>query len=465
MTTDRPTYFLLDAANGWRQWPVAATGGTVKPGETGLTLASGVDAAGHHRHGYWISGPLDSRIDDCQWHRVTIELTLPEGCAIAVSTFSAPEKIDPPGGAGGEPSASLGDEAAESLWQPGFDFTRPADGVPAGEVFEDECLVFSASGRYLWLRLRLTGDGDETPVIRAIRVHFPRESYLAQLPAVFGADDQSRWFLERFLSIFQAPWDELETRIARFSRFLDPKSTPDEFLPFLAQWLGLRFGHGWTAAARRRLLEMTPASAPIRGSVAALQRFLRVCGLNLTGHDVGQQPADGLPRIVEGFHERDRWWLSLPQTMGRGSRVWGPDVPGRLRLDGGAVVGEARLPQRGDPQRDIFDRYAHRFEIYLPAGWIDTPEKEAWLRRVLDAEVPAHTHYELRPVGPQMQVGVQSILGLDTLLGTLPQARLASSEGPEAEGRTPGTDTGYDTLLGGAEAEPPCTQSTGAADG
>ncbi len=102
--------------------------------------------------------------------------------------------------------------AAEDLWAAPPDSSPRTARPGRAPALDDASVVQSREGRYLWLRLELRGDGYASPAVRSIRLHFPRRSYLEYLPAVFAADDDSRWFLERFLSVFQTEWSPWRTR-------------------------------------------------------------------------------------------------------------------------------------------------------------------------------------------------------------------------------------------------------------
>lgn len=76
---------------------------------------------------------------------------------------------------------------------------RSSRGNREAEQPEDPGSCSESSGPcYLWICLELTGDGYSTPIIEGIEAHFPRTSYLEYLPTVFSADDESKWFLERY---------------------------------------------------------------------------------------------------------------------------------------------------------------------------------------------------------------------------------------------------------------------------
>ncbi len=103
----------------------------------------------------------------------------------------------------------------------------------------------------------------------------------------------------------------------------------------------------------------------------------------------------------------------------------------------------------GDPEHDVFQKFAHRFRVFVPAAWVRDIEDERRIRRALDAEKPAHTQYELCLVEPRFRVGVQSTVGIDTVIGARPLARLGcqgNADHPQAS--EPASRLGYDMVLG-----------------
>ena len=355
-------------------------------------------------------------------------------------------------------SARAGSEIAgltDDRWSAGHVVaasTQPRPGVPVAVT--DEFLVQSRPGQYLWLRLRLRGDGHRTPAVRAVRLHFPRDSYLAHLPAVYTADDDSRWFLERFLSIFQTEWDAIEDVIETFARYLDPHAVPGGApLDYLAQWLAVPLEGDWDDAQRRRLLAAAPGLSARRGTPDTIRRYLRVYLENMTGLTLEDT---GYPQLAEGFRERDRLLLSTPSaTLSRGAPLWSPAVAGRLQLDVFAQEGQARLVSTGDPERDLFHEFAHRFRAFIPAAWVRTSADERRVRRALDAEKPAHTSYDLCLIEPRFRVGVQSTIGLDTIVAAAPVAALACPHEDLAPSLPARHRLGFDTVLSCSSADRP----------
>lgn len=422
--------------------------------------------------GMWYSEALDSELYDCQWHRIELALAaLPPGSKLVVSTYTDHElrsidDITNP--------ASL----PERLWETKqVILGRAADGGSGdGEVcsedplFEpaqyEELLVQSHPGQYLWLRLELFGDGYVTPEVQATRVNYPRDSYLKYLPAVYSADDESRWFLERFLSLFQTEWDAIEARVDNIERYFDPDAVPEgPCLDYLAaQWLALPLEGSWDYAQKRRLLSAAPRIYEQRGTADSLRLYLRVYLANITGIDhllqAHTEPGPHqFPLVLEGFRQRNYLMLTSSRTpceerpalaqLGREHPLWSPAVAGRLQLDIFAREGEVRLVSTGDPERDVFHEHAHRFQVFVPSAWVRTRADEVLLMRALETEKPAHAQYQLCLVEPRFRVGVQSTVGVDTILGPNPVAVLACRDRSDIpENRPPRQRLGYDTVLG-----------------
>lgn len=402
----------------------------------------------YQKKGVWISESLDSDIYHCQWHRMEMELSaLPAGTQVIVSTYTSEER---------RTSDDI-QNLPGYLWETHSAITGrmqppPAAGAASNSLDPGDLLVQSREGRYLWLRLQLKGDGFGTPAVTAVRIHYPRISYLEHLPAVFAADDESRWFLERYLSIAQTEWDALEQTIADISRYFDPEAVPEgTALEYLASWLALPLEGDWDWQKKRNLLSAAPKLYARRSTQKSVRDYLQIYVQNMRGISPKDQGA--YPQIVEGFRERQFLQLSLEKgdVLGYGAPLWGPGMVGRLQLDVFAREGEVRLVSTGDPERDVFHEYAHRFRVFTPAAWVRTAEDERMLCRALDAEKPAHTQYDLCLVEPRMRVGVQSTVGLDTIVGGYPTARLACTEDPNAPpSQAPRHRLGYDMILGGA---------------
>jgi phage tail-like protein len=87
---------------------------------------------------------------------------------------------------------------------------------------------------------------------------------------------------------------------------------------------------------------------------------------------------------------------------------------------GNAVVGQSRpltAEAFGEP---LSDDYAHLFTVYVPASQVSTKAQRQALLDLIEAEKPAHSDYILCLVEPTMRVGIQSRLGIDSIVAGPP---------------------------------------------
>ncbi len=178
--------------------------------EDGLRLKK-IEVAGRYEtDGIFKSHPLDSGLQACLWHRVVMDADIPDNCAITMRIWTSSDAVE------------------YRLFEKTLSFKEHKD-----------ALIRAEPGRYIQLEICLHGDGDNTPVLRQVRLYYPRQSYLRYLPAVYQEEDSSRDFIERFLSIFESTLYDSEELISGLPSYFDPKAAPDRFLPWLAGWMAL----------------------------------------------------------------------------------------------------------------------------------------------------------------------------------------------------------------------------------
>nr|WSZ94591.1 phage tail protein I [Streptomyces sp. NBC_00857] len=325
--------------------------------------------------GSYVTTLIDSGISRCRWHRVRVEADVPTGTAVAVRIV-----------------------VSEDGEYDGTDWQTSAPGAT-------DFLVDQPPGRFLRLRLRLSGDGGATPVVHRIRLDFPRVTSADLLPPAFRQDPAADDFTERFLSLFDSSLADLDRVIERYPALLDPAGVPDRVLPWLAGLLGLSFEAGWDAKTRRELLAAAPELYRRRGTSWALREAVRI--------------VFGVAPVIDEL-ARDRLWAQLRDTVGGtgpglGSvRLFGRSAS-RFRV-GGSELGAAPLRAFGEPDNDPLTAHAHRFRVLLPTGAAD----ESALRRLVERQAPAHTVGSVRTGGAGFVVGSRSTVGVDTAFVPLP---------------------------------------------
>jgi len=389
-----------------------------------------------------MSKPLDSGIYNCPWHRIEMTLPqLPPGTQIDVQVFAyktpdlAPLNMRDP------------------RWISTYSVVAPIQPPPVPFKSEksrvDEFLIQASPSQFLSILIKIHGDGFTTPVIQKLRVHFPRESYLSYLPPLYSANEPMRAFLDSFLAVFQTEWDEFDQRVDDSTALFDPAAVPEGVpMNYLASWLSLSLEGTWTGEQNRLLLKAAPKIQPLRGTAAALRAYVAVYLENFAGVSPDALSQTSFPALLEGFRERQ--YLELSQTsskFGHAQPLWSDSVVKRLQLGGLAQEGQVDLVSTGDPQDDFFQHFAHRFRVYVPAAWVRTADQESLIRRAIEAEMPAHLRYDLCLVEAGFRVGIQSTVGLDTIVGGLPPWRLPSEPNLAAPSLPPLNRLGYGTVL------------------
>lgn len=174
---------------------------------------------------------IDSSIAGCQWHRAIIEADIPDNASIILYFQASDRKEDLSGDFNGNYRALYAGRSRDALLQ-----------GKSGEPLLGQYLNIRAD--LFWNRPKErqeTGfdkNGDALR-LKSIKVYYPRISYLRYLPAIYQRDEESRLFLERFLSIFESSLMESDEIISNIQRYFDPLAAPEEFVPWLASWLSL----------------------------------------------------------------------------------------------------------------------------------------------------------------------------------------------------------------------------------
>jgi len=351
----------------------------LKDNETGKSYLATVNPAGSFRRtGIAETEPLDSGIENCIWHRVQIMGTVPTGTSLLVESMTGATRD--------------------------ADFGRSSICTFAGADNPD-CLIQSAPGRYLKLRLTLRSSGEVSPILHAVKLFFPRLSYLQYLPAVFQDDPESRSFLDRFLSLFQTSFDAFDERLDSLWETFDPSSVSERYLPWLAAWLAVPFDPGMPLAKKRALLKSAFQTYLMRGTVRGFEKVVK----DYTGI--------GSIRILEHFRLRDWPQLTLSAGLNQGARLWSRNFYQRLQLGVNFRLAGFKLTGAPEPAMEPFDWGAHSFTVFFPADPYTVASTQALVKRVVDREKPAYAEAFLCPVFPRMRVGVQATLGVDAVVG------------------------------------------------
>jgi phage tail-like protein len=371
---------------------------------------------------------LDSGEFQTVWGRIFLDACIPKDTEIVVRCVTADEPPDEPLLAHSPPANTNADPphknlspplppqslAAQLLKAPAQSLHRRESGreLPWVRPAEDdpfetyEAMVLAAPGRYLWVRLELSGNTRATPRVRVLRAEYPTHDYLRRLPQTFSRDEHVAPFLRRYLAIFEGLLGELEAKADARAALLNPRSAPAEILPWLASFLGLALDErmarapragGQTTDVRRTLISEATWLFRFRGTVRGLRRFVEIY--------LGTQII-----LIEKFRVRglggaligDTEAIMSSSILGAGFRIGGAIGEGEMQVLTGSVA-------------DAFETHAHRFALVIPAEL--TSEQQSVIEQILEMHRPAHTLVEVCTVGAGMRVGRGLHIALTSIIG------------------------------------------------
>ena len=192
--------------------------------------------------------------------------------------------------------------------------------------------------------------------------------------------------------------------------------------------------NNWPVATRRELVRQAHKLYALRGTLAGLRLHIELYA--------------GVPvRVLEYFRLR-RWLFVDSSRLGDCSTVFADRIMNRLQLGSNSRVGSFQLIDYGDPSLDLFNAYANRFLVVVPR-WPGAQESDQQtLQQIIELAKPAHTIGDLQWAEPRFRIGLQSFVGIDTVIGKYPVGVI------EGQGKL-----GYDTVLGDPGTRRSATES------
>jgi phage tail-like protein len=388
---------------------------------------------------------LNSGIPRCEWHRVRLDADIPAGTSLSMAVASAEDPT----------AASQGDASRDPAWKsfpPGVPHYSDWTSSPAGSV---DFLIDQPAGQYLYFRLRLTGNGTATPVVRRVRIDFPRVTSLDRLPDVYRETPKAENFTKRFLALFDSSIADVDSVIQRYPALLDPSGVPSHLLPWLAGFFNIGFDPTWGDDKRRQILESAPLLYRERGTAAGLQ--------------LAVQLVFGVTPSIEESSSAGPWGSVAKDSCG-GSALGRPARLGAVRLFGRtksrfylnrSALGGAPLRSYGNPDQDPFADGAYRVKVLVPPMSDNSPEQIKRLTNLIESQSPAHTVASIRVGGTGFLLGQWAAVGVDT--GFLPLAAPVLGSGGNVRlnrmsvlwsgprGRACGTAIGRNFIVGTGE--------------
>ncbi len=268
---------------------------------------------------------LDSGEPQCTWDRLRIDGCIPTGTSILVEARAADDikMLEGRSDMGWvvQPRPYLNSDGGELPGKSRLAMAQSDTKLGRGSW---DLLLQDMVGRFLELRITLTGDGRFTPHLRAMRVWYPRFSWSARfLPGAYREEPVSASFLERFLANMEGVSSVVEDRIAAAQHLFDTRTAPVEALDWLAEWYDVALDPHWDEKRRRLFIRYAPLFFNWRGTIKGLRLALQIAFNIGVDDDAFQLDApehlqhDSV-RIVENYMNRPRPRKLAAQTLASG---------------------------------------------------------------------------------------------------------------------------------------------------
>jgi len=402
--------------------------------------------------------PIDSGMPGMVWHRLYLEAHIPPGSAVRVYLAAADnaDALDAPRwhahhfGSGAtvpeEPRGVWIQAPSEIPFHQGLLGCRPEknrSGLFTALVQRSGLAVRTLKGRYLKVKVRLSGSGHESPEIAALRIYGPRFSYLDRyLPELYretlggeAADAPGPAtgpdFLQRFLSLFEGVLTPLEDKVAAAHMVTNPLCAPADALDWLAGWVAVSPEQGLTEKCKRDAIRHATQLYRLRGTLQGLALALDLA--------TEQSMRRGDIVLLEDFRLRRTFATILGADLSvANDPLMVGDIPNANSYLGNTLIlGEASkheflalyaddLPKTSDEAAEIdnfYARLANRLTVLVHRE--TDGETLALIRRIVASEVPAHIAFRVVPASKPLLVGLYALVGIDTYLRETPPRQTA----------------------------------------
>ncbi|HML35993.1 MAG TPA: phage tail protein [Bacillota bacterium] len=335
----------------------------------GLQIAPGSLGEG----GVFYSRVLDSRARETEWHRLTVRRKSLGDASIRF-TFYASE---------GRTLQADGQETdlEDFLRDSGRSLKEKEEALRHLKVKTslnpEDILLHEIKGRYLWFRIELFGQGEESPKISHMKIYLPKQSWLGYLPEVYQSDPKSRSFTERYLNLFQSLYSELEQKIDGVAAYFDPDVAEGEFMQWLAGWLDIEDGYIWNEEQLRHLIKNGVRMYQMRGTRRGVSDMVELY--------LGERPY-----IVENF-----------------------------QLEGS----EGEIKTGGLLAR-LYGDSSYYFTVVVPERCVPSVKEHKTLLKIIESAKPAHMEANVVVLKPYIFLNKYSYLGMNSVLNQYRPANL-----------------------------------------
>jgi phage tail-like protein len=392
---------LLDAKDTPVTGIAANSNSLLVTGPRGLTrfsVAADVPVGADHVECTLLTPRLSSpdREDKRRWLRAEAKAILPEGSTLEISWIATDEEAVMP-----DPLNPLAkDESVPAnrvtsvLSEPGVRRGQTVfSGAASTNGKENEEALFTArlfdvKERYLRVCVTLSAAGGASlPVLSELNVIYPGHTLMEDLPSIYQREeDQPDSFLRALVGVLETTTQGLDRRIEAMGSYINPATTTEPWLDFIARWLGVPFDDALTLDQKRAVVMSAAEIAKSRGTRAGLEALLAAL---LPGsparYRVKDLTADLGFAVVGGLSVTGS---TLPAMLGGYTR-W------RSELDASAVLGQTRLPCANQLEDGVW-QLAGRVQVEVAAKAVERAAWQPWLLALITQMVPLTARVELK---------------------------------------------------------------------
>ncbi|WP_408956841.1 phage tail protein [Natrinema sp. 74] len=287
-----------------------------------------------------------------------------------------------------------------------------ADWTTVDSLHPDDVFLEDAVGRYLFVDLELDGSPRSSPRVESVTAFCPRQSYLRYLPELYQEDDRSAEFLERYLSVFESVFVDVETEIEQLGRYFDPDAVPSDALSWLEGWLAVETDGEWPEDARRELLSRAPELYKRRGTKAGLRAMLE---LYLRHAD--SEPSISRSALPDSDHDADisASNSNTPRATSDGGDGLVADTPSGHRLFF-LTEGDLDCVDRDAVRRQypLLESGPQSFAVFC--GPFDTDDTRGAIETIVSSEKPAHVAADVVELDDTLTLNEDTFLGVNSRL-------------------------------------------------
>jgi len=332
--------------------------------------------------GIFISKLIDSTDEKNKWHRFLIEGEFIKGTQVEFSYFI---------------SSSLLSDAEiialpEEKWKKCFVDSSDIQ----GQYKRDALFLDDMQARYLWFKISLYGDEKISPIIKSITLFFPRLTWINHLPSIFQENPESKYFFERFLSIFESLTFEIDFEIKHLTRFLDAEGTPSEFLSWLGTWVSFCVDSNLPENKTRTFINNAVYFYKMRGTRKGLEEVIKL----FTGYK---------PYIVENIQISTFFnskCIDKTKTCFSTECIFLPSEISKVTTTDEENISLTQA---------LYGSEKFCFCVLLHPSSLGNYKIET-IKRIVDVQKPAHTCYGLKILEPWFYLDTHTYLGINTFL-------------------------------------------------